>query len=519
MSFILDALRDKPLGLWLADTDSPFRDYSGYGRNGNGTGTHSIALVAGAAQSFVAETASFESPVFIRGYEDQPFSLEAAVYPVEPGEQQILGHAGEGDGLVIDGSQISFVTKYANSGEARATFDLQSIRACQAMGVHTADKNSLYVDGVLVAEVSISEEQKVDEYIATDGTLSSSGVAINGIGIYAQALKTEAVVRHYRAGRRNVGNGTSTIYGGQRIPLSYEVSDVFLRNVFTTENDWNSGHFQNIVVENDTLLPQIINGTSTPGEWLTSIDLYDGPNDDQINSVSMFWDGEGAIVETTVDDTWAEATRGMPIESIPEGFYPTDTELQVRVRFPGGIEEDESFLDNLTVIGLKTDTSTYFGVEVGLAQPVAVRNDYEAVELRSDWGALLSGGSVTLSTPLPAKTVEVWVKPTGDFTTNLTPDTTYTNGGPEAPLVDNQWQVRHYVVPAGVSTILFSGYAQIGQVVLYPDELTAETVANVYSSYFGRPMLAVDDNSSLAITESVEAVDIYAYDWSIEAAG
>lgn len=534
MSYVLEAIKDKPLGIWPLGDASPFQDYSGYNRSGSTSGTagSSIALVAGASASSVFDNTSyaeFEAPVFLQGRERNAFSLEAWFYVTTPdattGPQQVLGHLGEDDGIMVDGTKISFSTKYLTAGEAKVEYDIQVPRAVQVVATHTSDKNSLYIDGILVGNVEITAEQMADDFIATDGVLSSGasasnrGLAMNGVAIYNYALSGEVVASHFRAGRRRVGTSVSAVFAGTPFLLS-KGTNLIANRIWDSTEDWAAGYNFGLTVDNGDIIPQFVDGTSVPGRWLDSCDLYDAGIPSPINSINFQWDGEGVVIEASLDNqNWETVERGVNLSIIPEGFDPTEQELSVRVSFPGGIVGDESYLSSLTVNVFRSDTVVFSDTtSVTYAQPADIRSERDPAQLSDDWGVNLRGGSITLGLgTLAPKTVEIWYK--GDLTTSLVGTTSYVNGVAGTSTATGEWRVAHLTTATAIADdIILDGDAQVGRVVTYEDELTAANIANIYTALTGVPRTRVGDNSVVAVAESPEASKIYAHDWSIESA-
>ena len=541
MTFALEALRDKPLALYLLDDTSPFQDHSGYGRTATSTGTPArhAALVNGLSSAQVFDgttTCAVASPVFKQGYEQQSFSLEVWVRPlsVVNTEQQILGNSAQLDGLTISGTTVSFVTKYLTAPEARVSYDLQQLRAVNLVGVHTEDKNSLYVDGVLVAEVSLTEEQQADDFAPTSSNLNitstatGTALAVNAIGIYGSALLQESITRHYNIGR-NLPNGAEVIgaFFGDRIALSLNNANLFLDQWWSTREEWEAADLQNVAVLNDQLVPQFDGDTSIAGEWVDTFAIGSA-GATSIYGVSFNWDGIGAVVEVSLDDvTWETVERGKNVAMIPAGFDPTDEVLMVRVSFPGGIVGDTSYLDNLNAVGVISGVSPVMaGRTVTLTNATAER-EYDPLAMHENWGVeIATGGNVTISADTsvdasPTRTLEMWVKRTSTTAPTFSvTGTTYINGEVGATLPINQWSLVHIVAAADVATdVVITGPAQVGQVGIYDTALSAATIEAVYAEYVGTNILSVGDNSVLSVTNSTPPVKIYAHDWSIQSSG
>lgn len=87
MTFVLDALREKPVALFAGDSTSPFQDYSSNGATATfsgGTPVQHAALMKGVAYAPVFNntvTATWACPVFQKGQESRPFSMETWLRP------------------------------------------------------------------------------------------------------------------------------------------------------------------------------------------------------------------------------------------------------------------------------------------------------------------------------------------------------------------------------------------------------------------------------------------------------
>lgn len=449
---------------------------------------------------------------------------------------QVLGNSNQYDGLVLDGTKVSFTTKFLTTGEARAEYDLQIPRAVHLVGVHTQNKNSLYVDGVLVSEADISDVQKTDKFIVTDGklysgqTMSSKNIMLNGVSIYSLALSPGSVARHFAVGRSVVGSTTPRAFGGTKITVSKNPADILFERHWQTAGDWKAAVLSGVSADNDKLVPQAVGTTSMPGYWTDSCDLYDGPNPNTINAVTVGWDGEGVTVSASIDGvTWETVERGQNLSCIPAGFDPSGKELYIRIMFPGGIVDDPSYIDNLTVTAFKTGTAAVEDERtVTYSQPAFVRDEYDTTILSDDWGVEINSGgklTITASTDPSAtgpQTIEVWAKqlPGTQMTRNFSASSSKKNGLSFTSMPTGEWAVYSYILSAPLTTdIVFGGDVQIGRVVLYDAVLSNVDLANIVDSYTNRPSTLVHDTSAVAVAESSSAANIYAHDWAIESSG
>lgn len=542
MSFVYEAARNQPVALYMMDDDSPFQDHSGYNRNATaigGTPSKHISLASGATWATVLEntiTAEFDSPVFQAGSETKSFSLGAWVRVINQdstAEQQILGNQNQMDGLTIKGTVVSFVTKYIGVPEARASYDLQHHRAVYVLGVHTKDKNSLYIDGELVSELTLSEDQQRSDFsgatskLFSGGTSSSQRIAVNGIGVYPSALDSESIIRHFEAGRGLPSAADGVISaGGDSLPVSVSNSELILDAWWSTAEDWSMADHNDTAVFKDRLVPQFDGGVSLASEWLDVLSLA-STGVTSIYGISMNWDGEGVRLSASIDgETWESVERGKKISLIPEGFDPTDKELYIRASFSGGFENDNAYLDNLNVIGTATPASPMLSGRTITLTGATQEREHPPLQLHENWGVEIDpGGSLVISSDTsedsePKRSIELWIKRKGETPTFSITGDTYINGTAGTELPQDQWVLMHIVSSTNITgDITITGPAQVGHIGLFSTPLSASQVDFQYKFYTGTNRFIAGDNSVIRVTDSPAPIKIYAHDWAIQASG
>jgi len=545
MSLLHVACSDFPRGLYLLDDTSPYNDYSGYEHPATSTSTtRGVALCKGTTRSLIvsdSQRLSVPSTVFKQGKEYMPFSIGAFFRPIiedlaDTDEIQILGNEGQMDGLTIKGTVVSFVTKYTSTGEARASFDMLDYQSSQAYGVHTRTKNMLFVGAELVAQVDITAAQQADTYAATTANLSSGATAsanklmLNAVTIYDVALNEDSIISQFANGQDTLGaEDVSIAFRGALLEFAPEGAlSPFFQITYSSDEEWNLGQKYNISQHDGTLYPVVSNSTSQAGYWETVVPLGYAPS--TIYSANLLWEGTGATVTTSRDGiTWSPAQKGKALSTIVKGTNGEGQFLFIRVTFPGGIVNDQSFFDNMVFSLYSFATTPLFNGREVVLDKVSMEDDTDVIDLHENWGAELQAGTLTIkagtsTAVIVPKTIEVWGKRGAvgvTFTDNLgTADTSYTNGGTFKSYSADEWQVRHYVFNSGFTgDITFSGTGQIGHVILYPDAKTADEVAEIYRCYVGKPKISLDVDEVFDIKEFAGAVDIYEYDWTIESSG
>jgi hypothetical protein len=544
MSYLLSVLADKPLGLWMLDGTAPFQDYSGYAAAGvmnAGVPTNAAALVAGAAFSSIfsnSVVAKFDSVVYKPGYENLPFTLEASFRVIDEtagGEQKILSSSANYDGITVSGTIIKFSTKYLTAGVCAVSYDIQTKRNVHVVGVHTRDKNQLFIDGELVAETTITDAQKVDSFVAGDGKLwmgtsaAAQKVAVNGVAIYTTGLSDSIIKAHFNAARRTTLVETiAPTFSGVRFPMSLNLADTFVRMLWQEDEDWKIGTLNDVTLVNTQIVPQLAAGVSVPGDWQVALPLDQSGLTD-VYGLSMQWDGAGVVISASLDgSTWETAVRGKKLTLIPDGFDPTDKDLFIKASFVGGITDDPSYLDNLFVVGFVTGAMPNIGGrDTTFTDPASPMTDGQPIHQRDDWGVILNGGSVVISadgspSPQAMFSMNVWLKKltATDPTFSISGTTNYKNGIAAGTMNQGEWVMWTMTKATELTgAITISGNVRIGHVELFDHQLTAQEVADLYSAETGVNVAKISDTDAITVTNPNPSTRIYDYTWAITGAG
>lgn len=452
------------------------------------------------------------------------------VAPASHSPQQILSHHHRHDGLTVNDRVVRFATSYVNTGSAACEYDLGELKLAHVVGKHNADQNELWVNGELVSTVTITEEQKADTYISTTpylysgDTTSSQQVAMNGVAFYS-TLSGDDIVRNYEAGIDFIGQDrVYPQFGGTQFDLSNANGSVFIEELWANKPDFERGVKYNVELAPDQIEPSYANGVSVAGTWTTAIAL-DSQADTSIYGVMVAWSGYNAVVEVSLDGAvWTPAVNGELVSIIPNGYNPSDKDLQIRVSFPAGLTD--GWLESLNVIGFRNNVIENISARpLTLTYPAVVRKDYEPNLYRDDNGIHLHGATLTIgtdTTPVPevARVLEVWVKPVSGSVTINVAGTKYRNGVADTSLPVGEWSLLHIVASADItSAITITGNAIIGQATLYPTALSAADIDFIWKSYVGRTAFQVVETVTTTVTESASPVLIYAHDWAIDSAG
>ena len=539
----MEALSYKPVAYYRFDDTAPFQDYSGYNRSGTlvGTETHGISLNADSIFSQKFSTGNYANlgviPVYVKGKETFPFSIIATVYPVivsTGGNQQIASHGTNYDGLAINGNTITFSTKYVSSGDAICSYTIQTLQKMDVVGVHTAVKNSLYVNGELVDEVDITPAQQADTFNITDNNFYCGQVSndqkllINGLGFYPRVLQPEEITALYQTNNKKVDGSIPKMYGGEEISVNSNSRKPYLNTGWYTNEDWSAATLFGAIVDNDQLSSQMDNGLTLGAVWIDSVDLYNGGTASLLNSVNIWWDGVGETVEASIDGTtWTTVTKGQNLTSIiPIGFDPTNKALYIRITLAAGL--DEAYVDYMRVYGFIGNSAVSNNRTLTYNNNVATLDSQVPLDMRDDWGSrIASGGTIVVSadnsgTPAVVRTIEMWVKPDADYASSVggASSANYQNGySATNTLPAGQWTLYHRVLSADlVGTVNIAVPGRIGRVAFYDTALTATQVAAIAASYTGVPIVRYTSSSSIAVAESAVPATIYAHDWGIQTA-
>lgn len=539
--YALYASKREPLGLWQLDDTPPYQDYSGYNRvgdtvAGSTASTSSYPLVSGASRSAVFDNthrARFATPVFNRGQESINFNLEAWVRPVgTAGPQKVLSHDSAYDGIIINGTQVSFVIKYATAEDAICTADLVVSKGAHIVAMYTQHRIALLVNGVEEDYWEMTEAQMKDQFVVTDGYLytgesaSSQKVQVNGVGLYGNPSPL-IYQQNFQAGRRAIPQvSIAPKHNGTILNMNGGDSDLYINTVYHDRDSFNNGVINNVAIDDDKIYPvyDLDTGLSEAGTWTCGINL-DLQGDTSVYGATVMWSGSGIVVEGSLDgSTWTALEKGKLIPMFTPGSDPTGVELEVRVSFAGGSANDYSYLESLRIIALRDVTITSTALRsITTAAPVVPMSDSEPIVQQFDNGVRLNGGTVTIGTdtstvPAVTRTLELWVKNDGGQPSSSFTGTVYENGVAGSIDVDpDQWSLIHIVNATGTSLpITVTGQVTIGQATLYETALTAAQIAEIHKAYSGYPKIRIEDSSSINAAPAAIEADVYGHTWAIK---
>lgn len=580
MSYQLQVLADNPFSYWKLDETGPaFPDSAGSLRTADLVGTivRHPALEAGSGNALLLSNTNhldMDDPVFNKGYEQRQFSLEAWVKPVNvTGEVSVMSHSNAYDGLTITPTKINFRTKYQTAGVCETSYEYETGKSFHVVGVHTNAKNSLYVDGVLVAETDLTDDQQIDAYsfLTTDliagQSTTTSTIAIDAPAIYTLALTSDAIKKHYSYG---VDVDTSESIAGFNDAIFWNFSDecrnVAVKQVWSTADDWATGIMTDSAIVGDTITPSysqtetdvvedgllvpVYTNTSLPGTWQASIAFNVIP-ESVVTDARINWKGEGSyLLEYSLDGgtTWFT-----PSDS-GATLFDNNTVIDIRVTFTGGLVDDTSYVDSIEVVayldkyfnGTRTDRTAQMS-----GRGVASADYYEPVEYADINGLRIITGAINVSVDnsyngeeepgdLNVTGFDMWVKPSTGNIFNAAgisvarSGNTITYSGLSALTVNGVSVSSGATVfgsdswfhIAGVFTTAANPAMQIGspgtilaQLSIIYDSLNLAGLQQMYAAYLGLPGLIVNDSSTVGIDDASPAANLYAHVWGITPAG
>ncbi|UVK60893.1 hypothetical protein SEA_JIMJAM_47 [Streptomyces phage JimJam] len=578
MSYQLQVLADSPFSYWKLDGNGPvYDDSAGSFRQADLTSTavQHPALVCGSGNALVLQNTNqlqMDDPVFNKGYESRQFSLEAWVKPLAiTGEVSIMSHNSNYDGLTITQNRIYFRTKYLTAPASEVSYKYDTAKSFHVVGVHTDGKNSLYIDGQLVAEIDMTDEQNADAYNFVSSDLiagqssTSSTIALDAPAIYAFALSGETVAKHYSNG---VAVDTSEAIAGYNDASHWNFADS-ARNIGVSKlwdtTEWSDGAMTDIVIANDIIVPsytqteteEVVDGlivpvyenTSLPGVWIGSMEL--GMTIAGITDAVIRYKGEGSFtIDCSIDggSTWQAVTNA-------NSFSLTETDsIAVRVTFSGGIVDDQSYVDWIQIVGYAD--KAFLGTRSDRAATlsgtaVMAREFYEPIEYADDNGIKILTGNIAVAIDgsysgeeepgdLNINGIDMWIKPVaGNIITagsasisrsgntivfsgfsSVTVNGVSVTSGSTVFTSDSWYHIGGvFTTPGNYALTIGVANAQIAQASAIYGDISLAGLQQMYSAYLGLPGLSIDDSTIIGITTPDPEALLYAHVWSISPAG
>ena len=545
-----------PADVWTPFDISIIVGTSVAGTSAYGTGLYQANASIGASitiDSMMTIVGNYEGPYFDGdtpqdnnaryAWDGTPDASTSTSYA--PGPVEIMSHEGTGDGLVFDGDFIKFSVNFATADPAEVKWQVpDKLSAYHLVGVYNGHKLSLYVNGFIVDEVDLTAEQMLDslDTVSEEAVVIGSSdtyeiLLVDAPAIFDHALSADQVAEHYLVGtdvRDAIDNIMS--FGGKA--FTFDDND---RNIlYTQQFDLTTGLFVDTNSQ-DGIRPAFDDdGLSRAGTWTGSIPIsLTGSTD--LAGVKLDWNGDGYyLVEASLDtgESWIEVQNGELIQGT-EGLDTTGKEIDVRITFDGGIENDISVVRDIYAVAyedyvIRSDNSNRtVTASEGSVTSTLVSSPIQAYQ---NAGLSMPGSTATIDGGETTQTIELWMKfeddTTGDILPGLSWDgtdfiatgaTLYMNGetGPVSPVV-GEWVHLVLVLDDPTTDDIQLGSdvnIQIGLLGLYESELSADHIARLYASYFGAPVTTVVEPGGLSVQEVSTPYHLYDYNWQIVSGG
>lgn len=572
MTYIYQALRDGPIGLWSFDS-LPLIDSSGYGNDASyvGTPTTTRPIVADGVASQVItsdDTVNYPvSSVMIEGRETRAFSLEAWIKP-QSGTAAIM--ARDNSGLFLDGLKLVFSMEFDDlvSAEYR---NLVAGEIYHVVGVYDGQSIGLYLNGEMVSSAEVSEGGIVDSTADLKTTMSSTMV-MDSPAVYGYALESSAIKRHYNQGVSypEIVN-LSVNNGGKSYVFSDQSTSIYQTLSFGESDDWASGLFEDGVAQVDDKIVNIFNEEDV--EWSGGMWTYqysidsDTGEDIELNGSRITWDSPDSItVETSTDGiSWTPVSNGSQIVGTQD--LSTGYAISIRITIPTTTIA-QAVVNNLKVVFYKDKTikGSDESLPAVFVDPLTITvsdDTYNPASFNDNDGVLLpadNGFSITEDTEFGGYfAVEMTVK-FSSSTINKTvmlvdgsgSDPTITSNGSGQWVFSNLtalyingvavtspvtlpaglWYHVLAVFPETMGDVYIgnnvagtSGYPmRVGFLALYSDTISATMAEAIYDEWVGVPAVQIDDDSTSTIeehtfSETSSPFRAYTFDWSITGAG
>lgn len=337
MSYYLDVIKDSPTGLWKLDetSGSVAYDSSGCGNNGSylgGIGISGMPIVSGGTHTNKIDSSKsiqfiiskdFSGTTGTGGFatistSDNDFSLEAWFHPKTLTSITPILADIDGIGLYWDNGNVVF--KLENE---RIDYSVpNSNRVLHVVGVYSGDSMSLYVDGLLVADKTISIS-----FTNTSITLSSGPSTgdqyflIDCPAVYRYALSAKSILSHYNNLFLINDEQIAVPELGELFRGAERYQDIKTRYVYPVQVPW-----ENIIYDNEALSYNQVNNSVylksgfTTGEFVE--DLVLNITNQYVSSKIEWMASKGVSVsvsEISEAGPWTPCVNGSSIPGFTQG--------------------------------------------------------------------------------------------------------------------------------------------------------------------------------------------------------
>ena len=529
MSYIIEVLKDNPLGFWALDESSgtTITDRSSCGNNGSFSATitnsKEMPLVYGITRAFknnnktitfnISKDLNTKSSTFLLS-DDNDFSLEAWVYPQINNSAEVILFADQTQNVKIyyDKGTI-FFSVYGDIAKYTVPNINQSF---YIVGTYSPSQISLYIDGDLVdfSEKTSTFNQSISSFTSGPTANSSDYYLANAFAIYRYALKDDQIKLHY--------SSAQSLFPLQIVlPNSgklFELSDDNLTTQFTysypANKSWYYFNEAGLYVDKVKNSISIPNGSGS-AQSIEITDLISIPSGLSINDSKIEWEGNNGI---TVKITKVFTKYLMVSFYNNQAIYSTNSSNYIKPISPSV---------SYPTISFSLGNYKY---------PILSRHNLNGIKV-------LSGSGFNLYTASAASTVEFFYTPTSTSTTMLFQATGASYGSSGASAISSTGISKIFVngedktLETSISNVLSVGKLHhiiitlsspvsgtirfhnsalsnglYQNICLYSNQLTEAQCLDNYLAYTKPSSISVAE-SGLSLTEN--SVEAYNNDWLV----
>jgi len=581
MSYQLKVMKDYPIGFWSLDESSGTTalDKSGCGNNGTYAGSpisDILPLISGGVSGTKITNTSYITLPITKNYygisttagmatkysSDNDFTIECWIYPsiVSSSETPIMSDDLNDIGIYWENGDIVFKVSATDLVRYPVTY---SKRAMHIVGVYSVDSISLYVDGRLTANKSLSEGFKFTNTTLSlaigPTTTAGDSFVIDGPAIYRYSLSNASIQRHY-------GDGNFSAPAIQVVApdegILFSCTDASIKAQFQysypVNKNWSEFLDANTYYNESANYISFYKTDSIQSKTFILQDSFLIPSQTPFITSKVEWRNDlGITVQSSLDGTnWQNCLNGQPLPQYTKDSFSAVGVIHIKITM--STTDASKYLPRLAyfAVSLYTNKDVYadnYGDTISSSTEYYLGSlNYPLLSRHHDNGIRTKAGSgFNLTTTGSVKSLEMFLTPS-DLTANTLIDTvstgsyaasrySWTSGGAITKTnilkiyvngVDKTSQTNisnvfsanqlHHIVlvltqPA--SGILKFNYLVSGgpsclynNIAIYAKELTAALAATHYDLYVGRPSVLVEDPS---ITMTEKGIESYNNDWIV----
>jgi len=581
MSYQLKVMKDYPIGFWSLDESSGTTalDKSGCGNNGTYAGSpisDILPLISGGVSGTKITNTSYITLPITKNYygisttagmatkysSDNDFTIECWIYPsiASSSETPIMSDDLNDIGIYWENGDIVFKVSATDLVRYPVTY---SKRAMHVVGVYSVYSISLYVDGRLTANKSLSEGFKFTNTTLSlaigPTTTAQDSFVIDGPAIYRYSLSNASIQRHY-------GDGNFSAPAIQVVApdegILFSCTDASIKAQFQysypVNKNWSEFLDANTYYNESANYISFYKTDSIQSKTFILQDSFLIPSQTPFITSKVEWRNDlGITVQSSLDGTnWQNCLNGQPLPQYTKDSFSAVGVIHIKITM--STTDASKYLPRLAyfAVSFYTNKDVYadnYGDTISSSTEYYLGSlNYPLLSRHHDNGIRTKAGSgFNLTTTGSVKSLEMFLTPS-DLTANTLIDTvstgsyaasrySWTSGGTITKTnilkiyvngVDKTSQTNisnvfsanqlHHIVlvltqPA--SGILKFNYLVSGgpsclynNIAIYAKELTAALAATHYDLYVGRPSASVEDPS---ITMTEKGIESYNNDWIV----